>query len=430
MPSERQAPIIRGSSKTSHRAVSVAVPAGRYSCSMLLMETDSLWSGLIAATPVRHPLQEEVDLVMPGVPLDEGMIANLRRLGVQSMWVNWPSLDFLDDIVDMEAERLRRDVFLALKRDFESCQALTVGITQYMRYRDMVGRLIAQLVGHEGHSASAQTAGLYDQAQDIFSHSANVTYLSLTLGLRMENYIARQRIHSGSRDLTNLGVGAMLHDIGKLQLPSTQALHEPLRTAPTPAYAEHPRKGYAMIRARVSPTARAVVLHHHQRYDGSGFPDLASLTGNRRRGALRGSDIHVFARVVAVCDAFDNLCRGPSGEVRPVVAALHDLLRPDLVGRFDPVILRGLLSHVPPLALGSHVTLNDGTAAAVIAMNRNQPCRPIVRRLKCDDALQRDVDLSGETELHISTQLGMKVEKWLFDLPACLTPKGQGAAAE
>jgi HD-GYP domain-containing protein (c-di-GMP phosphodiesterase class II) len=377
----------------------------------------------VAAAPVRHPGRPELDLLMPGVALDERIIAALRRFGIPALYVRWPSLDFLDDVVSTHVRELRDDVFASLKTDFEQCQSLTVGVGQYLQYREVVSRMIVGLLSQQGSGAGVETASLYDHGVGLFSHSANVTYLSLTLALRLEHYVSRQRVRARhGRDMTNLGIGAMLHDIGKTALPSTQEMHEPLLEPPTLAYREHPRRGFAMIRERISATARAVVLHHHQRFDGTGFPDMESINGveEGRTGALRGEEIHIFARIVAVCDALEHLCHDDQGRPRPVVAALHDLLSPRLAGRFDPVVLLGLLVHVPAFAIGTHVKLSDDSSAAVVAFNRRSPCRPVVRRLECDDPLKRNVDLSGEMGVHIRESLGVNVEKWLFDLPAGL----------
>ena len=96
---------------------------------MLLLETDKLRTGMVAAAPVRHPAVTEVELVMPGVELEPRMIRTLQRLGIQKLWVRWPGLDFLDSSVNFKALALRHDVYDMLKRDFEASQATTVGVT-------------------------------------------------------------------------------------------------------------------------------------------------------------------------------------------------------------------------------------------------------------------------------------------------------------
>ncbi len=387
---------------------------------MLLLDVESLRPGLETAAPISHPRRPTTELAKPGVVLDEAMIATMARLGVHQAWVRWPSLDFLDARIDRQVTDLRGDVYELLKTDFQAAQAQTVGVGQYVRYCSTISNLVCSLLsaGHTG--GGVQTAALFDHDHGLFSHSAAVAYLSLTLALRLETYLVRERRAAGAVaacDVTNLGVGAMLHDVGKLQLPSTVDIHEPLDGPPTKAYASHPRRGYSMIGERISPTARAVVLHHHQRFDGSGFPDMEAVTRNRKAGPLHGRQIHIFSRIVGLCDTFEHLCHDADGGPRPVVAALHDLVHTELHRRFDPILVRGLLVHVPPFALGNVVRLNDGRLAAVTGLNAKRPCRPQVRLLAEDNPATRDIDLSSRTDLHIREALGVNVERWLFELP-------------
>ena len=387
---------------------------------MLLLETDSLRPGPLAAAPVRHPTQPAVDLVMPGVELDAGMIRTLTELEVQKMWVRWSGLEFLDAALNVRLIDLRDEAHGLLKRTFEDGRVKTVSVTEYVRYCNLVNALLIELVAAERNGPTSHTAILFDKGRGLFRHSANVTYLALTLGLHLQGYVVRQRRSAGSNapeDLTNLGVGAMLHDIGKLQVPSTQEIHEPFLDTPSRAYRQHPRRGCQMISERISATARAVVLHHHQHFDGTGFPDLASVTRQRRQGALTGRDIHVFPRIVSLCDTFEHLCQDGQGNARPAVAALFDLLGADLGGRFDPVILRGLLRQVPPFVPGMKVTLSDGRPAAVISLNKDEPCRPVVRLLDEKNSTAGDVALADNRNLHIAEALGLHVENWLFELP-------------
>jgi len=376
---------------------------------------------LEAAAPVFDPARPWLKLVLTGAVLDERAIRLLRRRGVTMMWVRWAGLEFLDGLVNTKLTELRLNLYTQLKRDFKPNQAKAVSVTQYVRYCNLVDGLIIELLSSANNGLGAQTADLFDKQPGLFSHSANVAYLALTLGLRLETYIMHERRHAGAnytRDFTNLGIGAVFHDIGKLTLPSTQAIHEPLAEPPTHEYARHPQSGYEMIPERISALARAAVLHHHQRFDGAGFPNMQTITGKSHLKPLAGRDIHIFPRIVAVCDVFDHLCHDDDGGPRPAVAALHDLANGNLTGRFDPVILDGLLRYVPPFPIGSRVTLSDGRPAAIIALNSRQPCQPVVRLLRLTKRSQQNIDLAKRAGLHISEILGVNVDSCLYTLPS------------
>jgi len=133
-----------------------------------------------------------------------------------------------------------------------------------------------------------------------------------------------------------LSTAALLHDIGKLFV-SRAILEKPGPLTP-PEWTElkhHPRIGYEMIRDWVDPAVASIVLTHHERLDGAGYP----------RG-LEGVEIPLLARILQVADAFDAItshrCHQPA---MPVPFALSELDR--YAGtQFDPVPVSAVATMV------------------------------------------------------------------------------------
>lgn len=119
-------------------------------------------------------------------------------------------------------------------------------------------------------------------------HMRRVSHLAVLLGVR-----------AGVRDLEGLRMGAYLHDLGKLFLPR-EVLNKPgnLDTGEWQAVMTHPEMGYEVLsRIPFLPkTALEVVLHHHEHWDGTGYPK-----------GLKGEEIPLVARVFAVADVWDAL---------------------------------------------------------------------------------------------------------------------------
>jgi HD-GYP domain-containing protein (c-di-GMP phosphodiesterase class II) len=134
-----------------------------------------------------------------------------------------------------------------------------------------------------------------------------------------------------------LASGALLHDVGKIGIPD-RILQKSGRLTED-EYAEikrHPVLGVSILTpATELASALPVVRHHHERFDGKGYPD-----------GLRGEDIPLIARIVSVADAFDSMIRGrPYGYGISRKAALREI-EENSGTQFDPLIVRALLEVV------------------------------------------------------------------------------------
>jgi HD-GYP domain-containing protein (c-di-GMP phosphodiesterase class II) len=341
---------------------------------------------MVVATDVRHPRHANIILLRPGAVLDDQSIAHLRELRVRDLWIQYPSIEEIGATYSAEVSLASREITSRLGKVMDDFITDRHAKLDYNVFRDAISAMLDAL-------AASPKAAIYvmesaDMASPHVRHAANTCFLSMLMGLKLDFYLVRERgrlAPSLARDLTALGAGAMLHDIGLLSLPEdVLARYEAEGSATDPAWQEHTRLGFGTLRTEFEAAVGAIALHHHQHFDGSGFPPRVLLDG--RSVSLKGSEIHVFARVVAVADMMDRLrfpghtTLSPPREepAMPVVRALRHLITPPLSDRFDPVILRALLSVVPPMAPGSMVTLSDGRLAMVASWTPLDPCRPVV----------------------------------------------------
>lgn len=142
--------------------------------------------------------------------------------------------------------------------------------------------------------------------------------------------------HMGLDDdsLKCIRLAAPLHDIGKLFVPR-DILDQPgpLSEAQWVELRHHPRMGYELVRDRVSREVATIVLTHHERFDGGGYPD-----------ALPGSSIPIEARILQVADAFDAITTTrPYQPALPVDYAVAEFLR--CAGtQFDPDAVEAIVT--------------------------------------------------------------------------------------
>lgn len=377
---------------------------------------------------VVHPRRPETELLRPGAVLEAPMIDRLRRIGVTEVWVHHDATADLDAAVAPELSEARTAVYRRLKDDFGRMATATISAATILDYRIAISELVFRLVssGKYAHLSYA----LIDEQDRSFSHAANVAFLSVLVGLEIQGYVVRERSRLSSehaRDMVPLGLGAMLHDIGKLKLEGQARHHheiDPPAEEPETAaqYTTHAELGYdALTEIRMPATARQIVLNHHQRFDGSGWPDLATVTKGRRTGPQREGEIHVFSRIVAAANVLDNLLYDAEGNPHPTVSALREFAGPRFDGWFDPVVRDLMIRRLPPFPIGALVRLSDGGRAVVVRPNFQQPCRPAVRLLdgagRQEAGEQPTIDLEACPDRHIVECAGQAVEEHLFDLP-------------
>lgn len=399
---------------------------------MLRVPIHKAKQGMRLAVPVTHPHAPGHQLLRTGFALTDAAIARLAHLDVPEVWVRYPPLDFLSRMVSPHILKKRAAVTQQIRRTFEGIQHQANARVDYDHYRHSISDLIQELMGNP--AAVIFLDAVDEKNSPLLAHSSTVAYLSLLMGLKLDAYLIRQRrklAPTEAKKITTLGVGAMLHDIGMLKLEPevTQRFWE-TRDISDPAWRRHVTLGYEMVRGRLDPSAATIVLHHHQRYDGSGFPTRTGADGKRE--AMAAEQIHIFCRIVAVADMFDTLQRRMDGGKAPAVQVIRTMLRPPLVRWFDPHVLRAFLRVVPPYPPGTIVRLNDGRMAVVSEHDVEDPCRPKVQILNPAAMLEEEakptqpdetiqtVALRDHPSLHVSQVHNRDVAKYNFSPPRFL----------
>lgn len=342
--------------------------------------------GMFLATGVCHPKRAERVLLREGVRLDSHTIERLASVGIGEVWVRYPGLEFIATHMSPELAESRHELRVTIGQAFHRALRDAHAELDYDRFQRAVRGVLSALLTNRRAPLLLEELGA--AGSPALRHAGNVCFISLLLGLKLSDYLlAERRRLSGhiAKDVTTLGVGAMLHDIGMLRLPRPVLQRWNTRQDECDAeWREHTRLGYEMVRGHVEPAAAAAVLHHHQRFDGQGFPVRRQLDG--AQVSIEGRRIHVFARVIAAADLFDRL-RNPAhapladfraGVSAPAVRALRWVREPPLADRLDPLVVSGLMAVAPPYPPGTIVRLSTGDEAAVTAWHPDEPCRPRV----------------------------------------------------
>jgi len=331
--------------------------------------------GMELALPVRNPRKIENILLRVGYTLDKQAIVRLDQMGIRNVWVRCPGLGALSKFYNEDIINTQTEIMQQITGTFERLKDQVNTKLPYQSYRKSMSELIHHLIGNP--RAAIYLDNMADCGRSaLITHISSVTYLSLLMGLKLEGYLVRQRKRINpviAKEVIALGLGAMLHDIGVIALPDKVYLRF-LETGDGAdvEWQQHPALGYEIVRGNIDPSAATIVMNHHQRFDGSGYagPDTPILEGER---------IHVFARIVALADQFDLMLNPPHKKPRTVVTVLTELLSREMSPKFDPHVMRALLSVVPPYPPGSRVRLSDGRCGVCIDHTPADPCRPVVQ---------------------------------------------------
>ncbi len=229
------------------------------------------------------------------------------------------------------------------------------------------------------------------------THSVNVAILSLAFG----------RIEGLSKDeLFKLGVGAILHDVGKMLVPG-DILNKPERLTED-EFAEmrkHTIYGAGIIAKAtgldesIRTSVMDIAYQHHERYDGKGYPE-----------AVSNINIPNTSVIVGIADAYDAMTSRRVYEDPNKPCDVTREIFGEKGSHFHPSMVDYFIKSIGIYPIGSRVSLSTGESAEVKSVNHNNLLRPKVTVL-FDDNCKRDqsaldLDLSVETDISIQKGLG------------------------
>lgn len=219
----------------------------------------------------------------------------------------------------------------------------------------------------------------------LANHALNVAFLSCEIGKGME---------LSYRELCELGVAALVHDIGMLKIDRALYMKkEGLTQQERAIIEEHPKLGYQHFEKckKDVPWLLRVILEEHKREQGNGYPD--EVMGEQ----------HLYSKIVGICDSFEALTHA-----RPFRKAFHpaDAMKVLMAGKgitFASDLLRTMIDTFSMFPVGSLVRLNNKKEALVAESVWRAPLRPIVRTIHDDGAGSEErIDLSKDNNLSIT----------------------------
>ena len=267
----------------------------------------------------------------------------------------------------IERVRERREQFARREREYEKDMVNAGEVLKivagrpadaHAQAKSLVGRLVDGLVMAESEVIHLVNSKARESGEA--AHSVNVMVLSLLLG---------KVLKLPEEEMKWLGMGALLHDAGKSEVP-TRILRASQRTKPEEEfYRGHVAFGIKVVAGmrELSVQSRNIIACHHERWDGSGFPNK-----------LAAEKIPKLARLVALANRYDNLCNPFDIKQANTPAETIAHLFKKEGAHFQPEILQAFVKMLGVYPPGSFVQLSNGSIGLVIESNSADILHPLL----------------------------------------------------
>jgi HD-GYP domain-containing protein (c-di-GMP phosphodiesterase class II) len=346
---------------------------------MRLVATRRLEGGSVLARDVVTGRHGSVPLLRRGTKIDPRYVQALERAGINAVYVEDP---ISEGIVATPAlsEETRNEATRVLERALSSARRHSDGSASLPESAVTELTAVARLIATEISACDDAIFALQDlAAADAYTmqHSIDVTAIGLLIGRRLFrdsgwiDYRGSRRFEKVDERVVQLGLGLILHDVGKLTVPQEiLAKNGPLDPMEWELIKRHPMAGLDMLASssNLSAVARTVIRSHHERWDGSGYPE-----------GLVGTAIHQYARIAAVADVYDAVTsERPYSKARPPHVGWQIIV--DGVGsHFEQEVVDTFRRVVAPYPPGSEIVLEDGSKGLVVSVEVEAPEQPLVR---------------------------------------------------
>jgi HD-GYP domain-containing protein (c-di-GMP phosphodiesterase class II) len=317
-------------------------------------------------------------LLRRGVRLSASLARRLSSLGVRAVWIED---DLGDGIVPVAPipDHVRSAAEVAVGSCLDAARSVAADLSSLpTRAVQQIEQAAKGLI--EALTDCPEAAFAFDDLSTAdsytYSHSVRVATLGLLVGQRIDrvdgwvDYLGEVRHDRMVERMTQLTMGLLVHDIGKIAIPET-ILNKPDKLTPPEwdLIKTHPAAGASMLSSdRVSPLTRCVVRDHHERWDGQGYP-----------AGRQTTETHLFARIAAVADVYDAVTADRPYQPATAPHVGISAVREGAGTQFDPQIVEHFLKIAMPYPLGYTITLPDGSAGAVVGVDPDEPEYPVIR---------------------------------------------------
>jgi len=304
-------------------------------------------------------------LIKKGGVVHKSYRDRIVRLGYQGIYID-DDLSKDLTIEDIISDQLRIDCIKVIKDLFLYVQNPKKPKGDFNSRIDKIEKLVEDLVS-QIHSKERTIINLVDlkfYEDYTYFHSVNVAVLAILVG--MEYGLKRQ-------DVVHIGMASFLQDIGEMFIdPHILTKEGRLTDEEFKAVKKHPILGHKYLKAsyKIHATVYTAVLHHHEKYDGTGYPI-----------GLKGEKISILAQIISMAEIYDALTtkRPFRNPLLPSEAMEYIMANSGVL--FNLELARIFSRKIAPFPVGTYITLSNGIKGIVVTNYVNACMRPKIRVL-------------------------------------------------
>lgn len=329
-------------------------------------------------------------LLGAGVSLTDRYIMRLNNMGIDYVFIEDPLTEDIipeETISDATRSAAVGEVYKTMNafRDADMSKGKTIAPNIGKNFRDVFGSIMSDLSNRP--NILVNLSSIHSVDSYLFQHSVNVAVLSGVIGLAK----GFNRIQ-----LEELGIGALLYDIGMTKMPEKLLKQTgPINAEERKLLETHPKEGFDILRKYhdISLVSAHCALSHHERFNGSGYP----------RG-LKGDDIHIYSQIIGLADMYDALISPRPHRKRYTTSEAIEFLFAAGGTYFDHELIKLFCSHISIYPIATMLLLNTGQTVVVVQNSELALHRPIVRVVKEADGSspKSPYQLDLKNELHIT----------------------------
>ena len=332
-------------------------------------------------------------LLNSGISLRPSIVEKLHEKGISSIYIE-DELSAGVEINSLLSEETRNRAKMVIRNEMNKlARKKDIDFTLINTTVDMI---LDEMLSRKIDVLNVKDIRMQDEF--IFAHSLNVCVMSAALATRLSLPVSKVK---------SIAIGAFLHDIGKALLPPDILMKEKPSESEAAEIRKHPSLGYNIIKDNMdaAPTAKITILMHHEQINGNGYPM-----------GLSGDKIHYSAKIVNICDAFDQAINDRKYRNAYQTTDAVEYLIGASGHIFDKSFVDEFIKLVPIYPEGAIVLLSNGVFAIVLKNNSVNMTRPLVRafynpknQIKYDES--HIIDLQNELSVKIIREVNVNMHE-------------------